>query len=67
MPAFWTGPGGLSNDPDGGDCDGGCDSCTRDCDERGAECADPDNCRDCTAIGWCSAAVEDNDNKEEEE
>lgn len=62
----WPGPGGLRDEPDDNGCDGDCDCCTnRECDERGAECADPDNCRGCQAIGWCESAI--NDNEEEEE
>lgn len=69
MPAFWTGPGGLPDEPpDSGDCDGdcaGCDSNGSDCENRGSECRDDENCKGCTARGWCSEAI--NDDEEDEE
>ena len=64
---LWTGPGGLRDeDPNDTGCDGDCGSChSSDCDERGAECADPETCADCPAT-WCSSRIEDNDNVEDE-
>lgn len=57
----WPGPGGERDEPDDNGCDGDCSDCRRDeCDERGVDCADPENCIDCAANGWCSAAVDSN-------
>lgn len=55
----WMGPPAAW--PDEGKCDGDCSACSRDCEERGAECADPDNCQNCPAKHRCSSAIIDND------
>ena len=66
MPCYWPGPGGERDEYPGGDCDGDCGSCEReDCDERGAECADEDNCRGCPKRGWCTEAINDDEEGEE--
>lgn len=62
---LWNGPGGLRDEPPGASCDGDCGTCPQgDCDERGAECAAPENCENCPARGWCN---EDKTNDEESE
>ena len=38
-------------------CDGDCSDCNREnCEERGAECAAPENCEDCPKRETCKAA-----------
>jgi len=38
-------------------CDGDCSDCSREnCEERGAECAAPENCEDCPKRETCKAA-----------
>ena len=64
MPCSWPGPGGERDEPPDYGCDGDCSDCQRECEVRGEECRDADNCRGCTAKGWCSAAI--NDEEEEE-
>lgn len=45
-------------------CDGDCSDCHREgCDVRGDECRSVKNCRDCPAMGWCSAVI--NEGEEE--
>lgn len=43
-------------------CDGDCSDCSReDCEERGAECAAPENCEDCPKRETCKAAKTEED------
>ena len=53
-------PPGWCQPPEN-DCDGDCSDCRRECEVRGEECRDEDNCRGCTAKGWCDAAINEED------
>jgi len=59
----WPGPGGeRDEDPNDTGCDGDCGSChSSDCEERGAECAAPENCEDCPKRETCAAAKTEED------
>lgn len=68
MTCYWPGPGGLRDEPDDYGCDGDCSDCSReDCEERGAECAAPENCEDCPRRETCRAAKTETTEEGDEE